>query len=575
VAWQLEIHHIDVRRNGDSTLIIARQVAPIGPGPATRSVLIDGGLQLAGNDIHAYIAIQLGGANLDAIICTHYDKDHMNGLTALLRIAVARYNNVFIYDQGWPGNAGADDLIIRYLKAINGRTVAGVPIAALAGANRTRVTSTVRSDGVAPGVLPAVGGAPAAAPGGAAAVVNPPHWLLSNPLAPQDPLWHGAGIAAPPGAPTMRFIAANGYVRTAGGGVVGPLLGLGTDPKNEKSLAVEVRFGNFRYYAGGDLETPQENAVQTLLNNANNAAGRVLAFKASHHGAATATSQAFVDQLLPTAAFISCGTENQHDHPFFQTINTLDGFPANAVLHGPPPPPAEARAVMQYLTGYADVGPPLASYGGSCSLTAGQPAPPAPPVPGHIVLWVTAAQSAVPVRGRLFTAVQTAVQTVLTTPGLGGVMTVAAAAPIALAAAEEAMRDGAAYIAAWLVTHTGGPAAASLATFNAASGPLGPGIPTWVMAQTASTAARLAGVSPACAAAAGAAAGICLRAGMPPSVQNAIGGALVGALLPGGVAVATAIGVAAVPPVAPDQFRVRSWWQLNPAGAGNVVVAHS
>src|ERR1700722_7085908 len=138
---------------------------------------------------------------------------------------------------------------------------------------------------------------------------------------------------------------------------------------------------------------------------------------------------------MPTAAFISCGTENKHYHPFFQTINTLDGFPANAVLHGPPPPPAEARAVMQYLTGYADVGPPLASYGGSCSLTAGRPAPPAPPVPGHIVLWVTAAQSAVPVRGRLFTAVQTAVQTVLTTPGLGGVMTVAAAAPLAPAAA--------------------------------------------------------------------------------------------------------------------------------------------
>jgi beta-lactamase superfamily II metal-dependent hydrolase len=575
VAWQLEIHHIDVSKNGDSTLIIARQVAPIGPGPAIRSVLIDGGLQLAGNDINAYIAMQLGGANLDAIICTHYDQDHMNGLTALLRIAVARYNNVFIYDQGWPGNAGADDLIIRYLKAINGRTVAGVPIAALAGANRTRVTSTVRSDAVPPGVLPIVGGQPAAPPGGAAGIVNPPHWLLSNPLAPQDPLWHGAAIPAPPGAPTMRFIAANGYVRTPAGGVVGPILGQGIDPKNEMSLAVEVRFGNFRYYAGGDLETAQENSIQTLLNNANNAAGRVLAFKVSHHGAATATSQGFVDQLMPTAAFISCGTENKHYHPFFQTINTLDGFPANPVLHGPPPPPAEARAVMQYLTGYDDVGPPLASYGGTFSLTAGQPAPPAPPVPGHIVLRVNAAQSAAPVRGRLFTAVQTAVQAVLTTPGLGGVMTVAAAAPIALAAAEEAMRDGAAYIAAWLITHTGGPVAASVATFNAANGPLAPGIPAWVMARTVSSAALLAGVTAARAAAAGAAAGTCLGAGMPPSVQNAIGGALVGALLPGGIPAATAIGIAAVPAVAPVQFSVRLWWQLNPAGAGNVTVFHS
>lgn len=44
MAWQLEIHHIDVTGSGDATLIIAREVPPlIGLAPIVRSLLIDGG----------------------------------------------------------------------------------------------------------------------------------------------------------------------------------------------------------------------------------------------------------------------------------------------------------------------------------------------------------------------------------------------------------------------------------------------------------------------------------------------------------------------------------------------------
>jgi hypothetical protein len=44
MPWELKIQHIDVSANGDSTLIIARNVPAAGPGPHVRSVLIDGGL---------------------------------------------------------------------------------------------------------------------------------------------------------------------------------------------------------------------------------------------------------------------------------------------------------------------------------------------------------------------------------------------------------------------------------------------------------------------------------------------------------------------------------------------------
>jgi hypothetical protein len=573
VPWQLEIHHIDLWRSGDSTLIIARQVAPIGPGPAIRSVLIDGGLQMAAPHVDAYIAARLGAAQLNAIICTHYDRDHMNGLTSLLRMAVGgRYNNVTIYDQGWPANAGADADIVRYLNAINGRSAVGAAIPALGVLARSRPTSTVASGGGLPFAVPAVGGAPAVPAGGLFAIVDPPHWLLTDPAAPQDPLWHGAGVAVPAGAPTMRFIAANAYVRTAAGGTAGPLLGLGTDPKNEKSLAVEVTFGNFRYYAGGDIETPQENSIQTLLNNANNAAGRVLAFKTSHHGAATATAPGFVDRLRPSAAFISSGTANQHNHPFPQVINTLDGYARLLALHPPAPPPPVARPVKQYLTGYGTVGPPVTTYGGDASMTAGRPVP---RVHGDIVLTVDAAQSAAPVQGQLFAAVQAAVLTALTTPGLGGVMLAAAAAPIAAAAAENAMVQGPADTASWLITQGGGPAAAGVAALNAANGPLPGGAPAIAMAAVVSMAARLAGAPTAWAAAAGAAAGTCTGDGTVLSVHGAVAGALVGANLPGGFAAALPFGAAAVVGLAPPvQFTVRLWWLLRAAGPGNVSVPH-
>jgi hypothetical protein len=120
-------------------------------------------------------------------------------------------------------------------------------------------------------------------------------------------------------------------VQTAAGGIVGPIGGLGIDPRNEKSLAVEVTFGNFRYYVGGDIETAQENSIQLLLNNTGDAAGRVLAMKTSHHGANTATARGFVDQLRPSAAFISCGT-----------AWLAAGNAANGVI--PPGPPATTMA---------------------------------------------------------------------------------------------------------------------------------------------------------------------------------------------------------------------------------------
>jgi hypothetical protein len=74
MAWQLEIHHIDVGQ-GDATLIVVREVAPFleDAAPIIRSVLIDGGKLNKGADVHQYLNTTVNLNNLDIMIATHYD----------------------------------------------------------------------------------------------------------------------------------------------------------------------------------------------------------------------------------------------------------------------------------------------------------------------------------------------------------------------------------------------------------------------------------------------------------------------------------------------------------------------
>src|SRR4051812_41767840 len=140
MPWTLEIHHIGVGQ-GDATLIVARN--PALGGGLVRSVLIDSGLGDQAPDIHTYITVTAGLAQLDVLILTHYDEDHFNGSAILLRNYPAVYNNTFIFDQGWPGAGGIDDNYIGYVRAINGCTRnGGLALAHLAGAPpRSRITN--------------------------------------------------------------------------------------------------------------------------------------------------------------------------------------------------------------------------------------------------------------------------------------------------------------------------------------------------------------------------------------------------------------------------------------------------
>jgi hypothetical protein len=584
VPWQLEIHHIDVQMTGDATLVIAREVGVLGV-PRIRSILIDGGRATQVVPLDAYIAAQLGpGVQLSGIIVTHYQDDHVGGIMRLLKRTTTRYASVRIYDQGWPAG-NFDDHYNRYYRAINGLGDDAGQIAAIYRANRVRVTYRVRSD---PGI-PNLGflgliGLPSV-PAAGANINQAANWLLTG-AAPAEILWDGVVGGVPVGAPTMRFIAANRYVRTAGGGITASIPGNGIDPENEKSLGVEVVFNNFRYYVAGDIESAQETAIGTLLNNANNAAGRVLAMKTSHHGSRTATARAFVDRLRPEAAFISCGTQNKHKHPAQQTINVLDGFVASATGANPAPPHAAVppappnRPISHYLTGYQTPNrppplpqPPPLSYAGDDGVTAGDPQTLPAVTPGHIVVTVTAAQSNVNVLGGLYLGVEAAASTAATTAGVVGVMGAGAAGAAAAAAAAAALSSGAATAASFFLVNAGLAPAVALASSGAAAAAATNAINNAATAAATATAvtnaAMGAGAAAAPSAGAGAAAGVVVGGIDGPTLQAVVVAAVTAA---GAALAAPAAGLLAAGQAvgAGGQFSV-TYTDLNGAG----VVIHA
>jgi beta-lactamase superfamily II metal-dependent hydrolase len=367
MAWRLEIHHIEVNQ-GDATLIVAREIVPfIGMAAIVRAVLIDGGRANVGADVHNYITLVANVPAVHVIVVTHYDADHVNGIITILGTYAGLYDNTIIFDQGWPGAGGLDDNYTRYLKAINGYNDNGLAVV-FHGVppQRSRVTNAILSYPGAPvigGAMPQPGtpSVPAGAPG---TINQPANWLVgreimwtNNAGAPNNALYGGAMVPAPGaigGPPLIRCIAANENVMRANGtngprpsGLLNPNV---DDAKNARSLGFMVQFENFRYYIGGDLSSIQEDnaaAAGPGIGNYLAAQGRVHAMKVSHHGSGASTSAAFIAQLNPVAAFISCGYNNN-----------FGANPVNIAGEGPWPMGHPQQRVLDDLEAYA----PLDNY---------------------------------------------------------------------------------------------------------------------------------------------------------------------------------------------------------------------
>lgn len=336
MGWTLEIHHIDVGGAGDATLILAIETEGT-TVTRTRSMLVDGGLGgAAAQRVHPYLS-KIGLDKLDAVLSTHYDADHLDGITKLLEMPAPRYRNTIVYDQGFPEEIRAlttgsgyrllldlpDENVLRYFYSIG---------------TRVHPTKCVMADS-----MPESGNAIGFLDNEYLIGKELLWWQPTRPLGAYtkssgvtvesgSPIPAPEPAGAPPdGAPTVTCIAANGYVLNHDGQTRHLISAVrGNFDPNGKSLALEVKFGNFKYYLGGDLTSVQEDGpgrtpgLRDYLNYQSNPATPVKAMKASHHGSQHSTSAKFLGQLQPTVVVISNGTDNTHGHPDQETIDRID-----------------------------------------------------------------------------------------------------------------------------------------------------------------------------------------------------------------------------------------------------------
>lgn len=87
---------------------------------------------------------------------------------------------------------------------------------------------------------------------------------------------------------------------------------------NNNSVVVLIQNGNNRFLLTGDCETEAEADITS-----SNTDIHADVYKAGHHGSSTATSDALLNAVAPSACVISCGADNQYGHPHAEVLNRL------------------------------------------------------------------------------------------------------------------------------------------------------------------------------------------------------------------------------------------------------------
>ena len=88
--------------------------------------------------------------------------------------------------------------------------------------------------------------------------------------------------------------------------------------RNEDSMVLMVRYGNFRMLFTGDLEGEAEKRLADQQEEL-----RADVLKVGHHGSKNGTSELFLSAVMPEVAVISSGENNRYGHPAPETIERL------------------------------------------------------------------------------------------------------------------------------------------------------------------------------------------------------------------------------------------------------------
>jgi beta-lactamase superfamily II metal-dependent hydrolase len=288
---ELDIFVIDVGQ-GDSTLI----VGPLENGERF-TMLIDAGIGSSATIVEPMLA-QLGVTELDVVVATHYDADHVGGLTAVSGTSLL-----------WTTTRVGGELESCAARPLF-PTLALVDPGPSPGNRKTEQEWDHCSSEL-------TGGSP-----------GPKHIEVVN----------GDHIG-------RTFELGGNYVATivAGGGHV-----LGTqgqidnvNSKNEMSVAILLsNEEGFDFLVTGDLigqplesgSGPEDAALEAALGEGLEAIEvDIEVLRTGHHGAENATEASFIDKIQPEVAIISVGS-NTHGHPAKRTLETLENNDVPLIL---------------------------------------------------------------------------------------------------------------------------------------------------------------------------------------------------------------------------------------------------
>lgn len=90
------------------------------------------------------------------------------------------------------------------------------------------------------------------------------------------------------------------------------------DECNDNSIVIKMEYGDTSFLFSGDAE---ELAELDMVSSGYDLSCDV--YQVSHHGSNTSTSQAFLDEVSPRYAVISCGEGNDYFHPHGTVLNRL------------------------------------------------------------------------------------------------------------------------------------------------------------------------------------------------------------------------------------------------------------
>lgn len=267
---KLEIHVINVGQ-GDSILIVAN-----GNDNQRVAMLVDAGKPGRGNLYVVPYLKSLGISELNYIILTHPDEDHMGGL-----------DEVLSYNPNDPGDCEIE---------LTGK--AFMP--------KGKSPTSHRERGEFDEYLSAV----KKETGESVLVLSPPtNLFLAN------------GV-------TVQVVTGGGeYIDKAANGVID----LEIEETNARSIGLLIIYNKFKFFTAGDLGGQDkhkfiENKVAPYLGN-------IDVLKVSHHGSDTSTHKPFLSIVKPEVAVISTGSDNNYGHPRQTVIDRLKQTNPNIAIY--------------------------------------------------------------------------------------------------------------------------------------------------------------------------------------------------------------------------------------------------